>query len=481
MVRWVVGVVKLATVVFIYGCFSVGPDYVKPEISLPKAWRNVEAPLSSVALSEDDERRLAFWWKTLGDPELVKLIGRAIQGNLDIAKAYARIREARARRGIALSSLFPSIGSSFSSAGTYRDPPRGYTTTEDLYTIEIDTSWELDIFGKTRRAVEAAERTLEATQEELRNVLVSLTAEVALAYVETRTYQNRLAVAEENLTVQEESLHLASWRYEAGLSDELAVQQARYNFESTRSQIPLLRTGVEEAMNRLAVLLGEPPGSLKEELKNIAPLPSPPKDLVVGIPADLLRRRPDIRKAERELAAQVARVGIAEAELYPSIALSGTIGIEALSPGGFFSSATKVLIGRGILSFPIFRGGALKQALEVERALVEQALATYRLKVLQALEEVENALKAYSEEQGRYEALVVAEMAAKRASELANHKYASGLVDFGSVLEAQRSHLAFQDELTRARGAVISNLIRLYRALGGGWEVTSPWYEVERK
>lgn len=473
-------ILAIGTILLICGCFSAGPDYVKPNVPLPEAWRNVE--MAQVwALSEEDEKRLAGWWEAFGDPQLSGLIERAVRGNLDLAKAYARIREARARRGIAEAARFPTIGTSFSATGTHRDVHKASTTTEDLYNIEFDSSWELDLFGKTRRSVEASQRTLEAARENLKDVLVSVVAEVALTYVELRTYQNRLAVAEENLTVQEESFRLASWRYEAGLSDELSVQQAKYNLESTRSKIPLLRTGIEEAMNRLAVLLGESPGKLHEELKEVTPLPSPPEDLMVGIPADLLRRRPDIRKAERELAAQTARIGIAEAELYPTISLGGTIGIEALSPGGLFSSATKIFAGKGILSFPIFKGGALVQAVEVEKALTDQALATYRSTVLRALEEVENSLKAYAEEKRRQEALTAAEISARRASELANQKYASGLVDFGSVLEAQRSHLAFQDELVQSRGAVISNLIRLYKALGGGWEPTMVERETEQK
>lgn len=460
---------SVGMVISLAGCFSVGPDYVSPHVSLPVSWHNLEVHPAKPSLSEPDEKILAAWWETLGDSKLSSLIQRAVKGNLDVANAYARIREARARRGVAAAPLFPTLGTSLSATGSYTDLHKGPTTTQDYYNLGFDSSWELDIFGGTRRSVEAAQRTLEATEENLRKVLVSLTAEVALTYVELRTYQKRLAVAEESVAVQEESFRLASWRYEAGLSDELAVQQARYNLESTRSQIPLLRAGIDEAMNRLAVLTGEPPGTLHEELKEPSELPVPPDGLLVGIPADLLRRRPDIRKAERELAAQTARIGIAEANLYPSLSLSGSIGLEALSPGGIFSSATKTILGRGLLSFPIFQGGALVQAVEVEKAVTEQALATYRSTVLQALEEVENALKSYAEEKNRREALIIAELSARRAAELARQKYSSGLVDFGTVLEAERSHLTLQDQLTQSEGNIISNLIRLYKALGGGW------------
>ncbi|MGC8720062.1 MAG: efflux transporter outer membrane subunit [Thermodesulforhabdaceae bacterium] len=465
---------SVGIVISFAGCFSVGPDYTRPHVPVPESWHNLKDHPAKTILSEADEKLLAEWWKTLGDPVLSNLIKRSVKGNLDVANAYARVREARARRGIAASALFPTLGMSASAKGSYTDVHKGPTTTQDYYDLGFDSSWELDIFGGTRRSVEAAQRTLEATEENLKNVLVSLTAEVALTYVELRTYQKRLAVAEENLAVQEESFRLASWRYEAGLSDELAVQQARYNLESTRSQIPLLRASIDEAMNRLAVLTGEPPGKLHNELEDYTSynLSVPQDDLLVGIPADLLRRRPDIKKAERELAAQTARIGIAEAELYPKLSLSGSIGLEALSPGGIFASATKTIVGRGFLSFPIFSGGALVQAVEAEKALTEQALASYRSTVLQALEEVENAIKSYAEEKKRHEALISAELSARRAADLARQKYASGLVDFGTVLEAERSHLALQDQLTQSEGNIISYLIRLYKALGGGWLVS---------
>ena len=322
--------------------------------------------------------------------------------------------------------------------------------------------------------MEAAEADLEASQEDLRDVLVSLLAEVALNYVEVRTYQARLAVAEENLEAQDETYQLTQWRYQAGLSDELAVQQARYNLESTRSQIPTLRTGLEEAMNRIAVLLGEQPGKVHEELKKPVPIPVAPLKVAVGVPADVLRRRPDVRRAERELAAQTARIGVATADLYPKLSLSGSIGLEALSLNDLFSSATKTVSGGSQITWPIFNGGAIRQNIEVQSALQEQALIAYEAAVLSALEEVENALVAYAEEQGRRDALREAEEAAQKAVELAQQKYQAGLTDFNNVLEAQRSLLTFQDQLAQSEGTVTSNLVRLYKALGGGWKSMAP-------
>jgi NodT family efflux transporter outer membrane factor (OMF) lipoprotein len=305
-------------------------------------------------------------------------------------------------------------------------------------------------------------------------VLVSLLAEVVLNYVEARTFQARLAFTEANLTAQKETYQLTLWRYQAGLSDELSVQQARYNLESTRSQIPTLRTGLEEAMNRIAVLIGEQPGKIHEEVKKQMPIPVTPLKVAVGVPADVLRRRPDVRRAERELAAQTARVGVATADLYPKFTLSGSIGLEALSLSNPSSTGTWGLSGGPKISWAIFKAGAIRQNIEVQSALQEQYLIAYEAAVLSALEEVENALVAYAEEQQRRESLSEATQAAQRAVDLAQHKFQAGLTDFSNVLDAQRSLLSLQDQLTQSEGAVISNLVRLYKALGGGWTSLAP-------
>ena len=311
------------------GCATVGPDYVPPKKSVSKDWHTqLKGGLST---EEMDPQTLAAWWTTLNDPELSSLIDRAVLGNLDLKKALARVREARARRGMAKADLFPTLDATGSATWSRSSKDTGTGKTSDLYAASFDAGWELDIFGGVRRSVEAAGADLQASQEDLRDVLVSLLAEVALNYVEVRTYQARLAVAEANLEAQSETYQLTLWRYQAGLSDELAVQQARYNLENTRSQIPTLRTGLEEAMNRIAVLLGEQPGKVHGELEKREPIPVIPLKVAVGVPADVLRRRPDVRRAERQLAAQTARIGVATADLYPKFTLSGSIGLEALS------------------------------------------------------------------------------------------------------------------------------------------------------
>jgi NodT family efflux transporter outer membrane factor (OMF) lipoprotein len=319
--------------------------------------------------------------------------------------------------------------------------------------------------------VEAAGGDLQASEEELRNVLVSLLAEVGLNYSDVRTYQTLLTVAENNLESQSETYQLTQWRFEAGLSDELAVQQARYNLENTRSQIPVLRTGLEAAMNRVAVLVGELPGKVHAELEQREPIPVPPLSVAVGVPADLLRRRPDVRQAERELAAQTARVGVATADLYPKFTLGGSIGLEFLSSNNQVPGSLTLTGGPGI-TWAVFKGGAIRQNIEVQSALQEQALIQYEAVILAALEEVENALVAYAEVQQRRQALSDATQAAQKAAELAQHKFEAGLTDFANVLDAQRSLLSFQEQLANSNGNTTAYLVRLYKALGGGW--TSP-------
>jgi NodT family efflux transporter outer membrane factor (OMF) lipoprotein len=473
------------------GCAMVGPDYTPPAISAPAKWHT--PPGQGVASGEKEPTDIAEWWSSLSDEVLSTLIRRAVAGNFDLGKAQARVREARAQRRIASAGLFPSLNASASasfsrSSGDSRSQSSsdsqsstqpgsplssGFATTPELYNAGLDASWELDVFGRTRRSVEAADRALQADVEDQRNVLVTLLAEVATNYVEVRAFQTRLDVAEANLEIQQETFMVAQWRHEAGLGDELAVYQARYSLETTRSLIPALRQGMNESMNRIAVLLGEQPGRVHGDLKSPAPVPVVPSKVVVGIPADALRRRPDVRRAERQLAAQTSRVGVATADLYPKFTLSGSVGLEAFSFDGLFSSAIRTVTDGIRISWPVFQGGALRHKIEVQSALQEQAFWQYEATVLGALEEVENALKAYAEEQNKRDSLREGEKAARLAAETAEKKYEAGLTDFISVLEAQRSRRTFQEQVAQSEGNVAVNLVRLYKALGGGWEKLS--------
>jgi len=459
-------------VIILTGCASVGPNFVPPNTSVSTDW-NAQLK-GGLKAQEVDPRTLAAWWTTLDDSVLSRLIERALSGNLDLKKAGARIREARSRRGIAKADRFPTLDASGSVVRSRGSEETGSGNTGSLYAAGIDAAWELDIFGGVRRSVEAAEADLGATEEGLRDTLVSLLAEVALNYIEVRTFQARRTVAEANLAAQSETYQLTLWRFEAGLSDKLAVEQAQFNLENTRSQIPTLRTGSEQAMNRIAVLLGEQPGIVHKELKQYKPVPITPLEVTVGVPADVMRRRPDVRKAERELAAQTARIGVATADLYPKFKLNGSIGLEAFSFGNLLSWGSRTLGGSSGISWRIFDAGAIRQNIEVQSALQEQYLIAYEAAVLGVLEEVENALVAYAEEQNRRQSLTETTRAAQRAVDLAQFKYQTGLADFSNVLDAQRSLLSFQDQLAQSEGTIASNLVRLYKALGGGWTSLAP-------
>lgn len=451
------------------GCAAVGPDYIRPETKAPTGWHApLQDGLSGTPLTPET---LAKWWTTLNDPMLSGLIERAVKQNLDLAEARVRVREARARRGISEAKLFPALEATGSATKSRGSENSGSGTESKLFAAGFDAGWEVDVFGGVRRSVEAADADLSASREELHGVLVSLAAETALNYLEARTFQARLAVAEANIGTQEESYLLTRSRFDAGLSDELAVHQARYNLENSRSQLPVLRTGLEAAKNRLAVLLGMTPGALHPELAGHQAIPVIPGTLAVGVPAETLRQRPDVRLAERRLAARSARIGVATADLYPRFRLSGSIGLQSFSAEDLLEYGSRTWRIGPSVSWNLFDAGAVRRNIEVQSALQEQALVQYEASILNALEEVENALTAYVEEQLRRESLASATAAARSATQMARDRYRAGLVDFSSVLDSQRSLLSFEDNLARSDGAVTANLVRLYKALGGGWEL----------
>lgn len=464
--RWIIGL--LAVLSNLCGCAAVGPDYVQPAVKAPDAW---QAELRQGLTADPAEpRKLANWWETLGDPILSDLMERAVNGNLDLRAARERVREARARRGLSQAALFPTLDATGSALKERRSENSASAGENTLYAVGFDAAWELDVFGGRRRAVEASDASLAASREDLNAVLVSLMAEVALNYLEIRTFQARLAVASANIEAQEETFALARSRFEAGLSDELGVQQARFNLENTRSQLPTLRTGLYAAANRLAVLLGEQPGGIQQELSEPQPIPVTPLTVAVGVPADALRHRPDVRRSERRLAARTALVGVATADLYPRISLLGSIGLESIAAGRLMNLDSSFWRYGSGFSWNLFDAGAIRRNIEVQSAIQEQALIDFESSILLAQEEVENALVAYAEEQLRRESLKAATDAARRAVLVARDQYAAGLVDFSNVLDAQRSLLLFQDSLAQSDGTVTSNLVRLYKALGGGWD-----------
>lgn len=451
----------VAGAVILPGCAAVGPDYTPPQMSVPDTW------------SKDDQAAEApspaQWWQGLNDPVLADLIQRAVEENRDLQTARSRVRQVRFEGQQTAAARWPSVDAAAAARRSETRGERGAGAVSDLYTAGFDAAWELDLFGGVRRSVEAARADLDAADEDLGDVLVSLLAEVAVNYATYRTYQSRLAVAEKNVAAQAETWRLLHALLEAGSGDALAVSQARYNLESSRAKVPDLNTGLAGAANRLAVLTGQPAGTLSEMLGGNRALPDVPADLAVGVPADVIRQRPDIRRAERELAAETARVGVAEAARYPALTLGGTIGVEALSPGGLFSGETRSWSLGTSFTWPIFDGGALRSAVDAQDERRQQARLAYESTVLTALEDVENALVAYRGEQQKLTWLQGAAEAARTAAALAEHLYTTGMTGFSDVLDAQRSLLAFEDQLAESRGAVWSDLVRLYKALGGGW------------
>ena len=455
--------------IMLAGCAAVGPRYVPPEPQTAQKWHT--ALTNGLTAGPADPKALAVWWQTLKDPMLTHLVERGIANNLDVKIARSRIREARAKRTIAASDYYPQVDASAAFTQSRSSSQAGSGNVTHIYSAGIDATWEFDLFGGIDRAVEAAEGDLQATQENLRDVMVSLVAEVGANYVDARAYQTRIILAHDNLRTQEETYQLIQYRYQAGLTTELAVQQARYNLESTRSQLPTLRMGLESSLNRLAVLLGEAPGEIHNALGEPNPVPVAPLSVAVGVPADVLRQRPDIRKAERELAAQTARVGVAVSELYPKLILNGSIGFSALTFADLFLLNNRTLSMGPRISLPVFNAGKIRSNIEIQSAQQEQALLAYEATILAALEEVENALNKFAETQNRRASLSASADAAQKAADLAKIQYNAGLVDFSNVLDAQRSLLSFQDQLAQSDGAVTSSLIGLYKALGGGWSL----------
>lgn len=445
------------------GCRAVGPDYEPPAIEMAEQWAN-----QTQALARQTEE-LARWWDTLDDPGLTALIEDALQNNLDLKKARSSVRQARLERIVTKSSLYPKVDADAGARKSYTKADDSGGNETDSFSAGFDASWEIDLFGGTRRSIEASQADYEASLEALRDVQVSLTAEVALTYIEIRTYQERLQVAQKNIAIQEETLDLLKALDEAGNGDALAIVQSSYNLESTKSSLPDIRTGLAESINSLAILTGKAAGTLQAQVEVQKPLPRVSMELAVGVPADLLRRRPDIREAERKLAAQTARIGEAQAELYPSLSLSGSIGIEAISADRLINAPTRSWSIGPSISWPIFRAGSLRNQVKIENEKMEQAFISYQAAILDATKEVENALVAYVNEQQKRMHLEEGVKAARLAKELSEHLYATGMTDFSDVLDAQRSLLNFEDDLSQSDGTVLSNLIQLYKALGGGW------------
>lgn len=456
---------------------TVGPDYQAPQESVSAGFHELSASTDAGATSRTtggpaDLRR---WWTAFRDPTLDSLIKRALNGNIDFMQAASRVRQARAQRALTAGGQYPKLDVSaaynhqrFSGDGPFALLPKREF---NLYEPSFDASWEADLFGGIRRRVEAADADFQAAVEEARDVQVSLVAEVARLYIEYRGFRRRRAIALENLATQRDLLGLTRERFRAGFVTQLDVSRQAAQVNSVQADIPALEASATNTLHALSILLGEEPGALSKELSDDGAIPPVPPEVPIGIPADLLRRRPDLRQSERRLAAATARVGEATADLYPRLSLSGTIGLQAASGGGLAHPGQALTDLAGlILTWPIFDGGTIRANIEVHSAIQEQCLFAYRQALLGALREVEDALTRYRSAQERRVPLADAVKENVIAVDLARDQYKQGLIDFLAVIDTERQLLSAQDALVQSEEAISATLVALYKALGGGWE-----------
>jgi outer membrane protein, multidrug efflux system len=462
---------------FVAGC-TVGPNYKEPALAVPSAWN--EAQQKGVDTRPAD---LVRWWTAFEDPLLNSLMERAVQSNLDLQVAEARIREARASRAVVASGEWPTVGTSGSytrsrtSENALNFPSgassgaSGFKLERNLFDIGFDANWEIDVFGGVRRSVEAADATIAATEYNRSDVLVSLLGDVARNYIDLRGAQRRLAVARANLKTQQDSLDLTRVRFNAGLASDLDVARAEAQINTTAAQIPNIESSLKQAAYNLDLLLGLSSGALWSELEKEVDIPGLPPEILVGLPSDLLRRRADIRFAERRLAAATAQVGSAIADLFPKFSLTGIYGLQSISASDWFMGRSRYWSIGPTITWPIFDAGRIRANIDIRNAQQEQALYQYEKAVLAAFGDVEKSLVNYSQEQVRYRSLNDAVAANRRAVEMANELYIRGLNDYLNVLDSQRALYVTETELALSEATMASNLVALYKALGGGWQV----------
>jgi NodT family efflux transporter outer membrane factor (OMF) lipoprotein len=463
----------LVTVLGAAACM-VGPDYHRPDVPTPASWGEL-APVTPPAGRSDVvvDGTPTAWWTSFGDELLVSIVRRTVESNLTLQQAEARVREARAERRIAAADLWPQIGSSGSYAREHSSkngPSSGGGKTFDLFQTGFDANWEVDVFGGIRRSIEAAEATVEAAQNDRDDVVVSLLGEVGLDYVTYRSLQQRILLATQNVDAQQNTLDLTRRLFDAGLAPEIDVQRAAAQVATTASTIPLLQQQAAQSMHRLSVLIGEPPMTLEHELAAVGPIPTLPKQVPIGIPSELLLRRPDVARAERQLAAQTAEIGVATRDLFPRFFITGIADLQSIRASDFFNWQSRALSIGPSITWPVFEGGRIKANIELQTATQQERFAAYHGVVLQAFEDVEDALVAFSHEQATRAQLQVAVRANQRAADLARKLYAQGLTDFLTVLVAEESLFTSQDTLAQTERDAAQQLVALYKAVGGGWD-----------
>ncbi len=457
--------VSFMSLVLLTGC-KVGPNFTPPHPSMPAAYvgatNSPAAEGSKLATTLAD---LSAWWENFHDPELTRLVNEAIRTNLDRQLAEARLRQARASRGVVAGGLWPGV----TASGAYARQSSGATGDHDLFQTGLDAIWELDLFGGVRRNIESANANIVAAQENIHDVQVSLAAEVALDYMQLRGLQQQIVVAQDNLKAQQHTAEITRQKFAAGFVSGLDVADADAQVATTESALPVLQTSVQQTIYALSVLLARPPADLLGELSSTQPLPVTPPEVPVGLPSDLLRRRPDIRQVEAQLHAATAQIGVAVADFFPKFSLTGSLSYQNNLVQDLFAGASRFASLGPTVSWPIFQGGSIAANVRLQKALRDQSYLTYQKTVLTALQDVENALIAFDKEWEHRKSLNDAVTANRKAVDLSMQLYSQGQTDFLNVLNAQRSLYAAEDALVQSTRATSTDLVAVYKALGGGW------------
>jgi NodT family efflux transporter outer membrane factor (OMF) lipoprotein len=479
--------IALALAAVVSGCTTLGPDYKRPEVAVQQEWIN----LSEAAYKPEEPIEDGLWWKVFEDPVLDEFIETAYSQNLTLKVAGLRILEARAQLGIAVGNLYPQQQQATAGATYIKSSKNGANTAgPDLnfwnYDTGLSAGWEIDFWGRFARGIESADASLLASVANYDDVLVTMTAQVANTYLAARTFQQRIAIAKENIKIQERGLKISTVRFNSGATTELDVNQAETLLRTTQASIPSFVAGQRQATNALGTLLGITPQEIRMRINSAhvveGIIPDAPVEVGVGIPADLLRRRPDVRRAELAAWAQSALIGVAKADLYPSISLVGTIGLSAAgatSSGSngagdwddMFESDSLRFQGGPALNWNIFNYGRIKNNVRVQDARLQQALVSYQNTVLQAGQEVEDSMVSFLQTKAQGEYLLLAVNAAKRSVDISMVQYEDGGTDYTTVLDTHRQLVIQEDNYTANRGQIVQSLVGLYRALGGGWKI----------
>lgn len=457
---WVLPV-AVACALVISGCSHTSHFAGQNEsVAVPAQWKSTGAQPQ-----QKTPQDLSQWWQRFGDTQMTALIEQALQANLSVQSALASLRQARAQLDGQEASRMPSASAGFDRGRSWQDGDNG----RNSYAARASASWEPDFWGRQANAVKAGEANVQAAVASLEGSHVSLAAEVALNYMEVRSLQNRLRIAQDNLRIQQENQQITEWRVQAGLATSLDAEQARASTAQTAAQVPSLEASLAKMRHALSILTGQAPSALDGVLSAVKPLPVAPSNLAMTLPADTLRQRPDVRVQEQKVIAAVANLSSQERANFPTLRLNGSLGVSALTLGAL-SGATVAQSIAAALSAPLFDAGANRAQIRVQQAAVEQARINYRSTVLTALQEVEDALVQLQGDKDRLVQLEISEAAARNAQLLANQRYSSGLIDFQTVLDTQRTLLTAQDSVANAQAAISTDYVRLYKALGGGWQ-----------